>query len=126
MPRTPVGDTVGDWLGLTTRVTPEVAAEHPSIQYIYDKLVARLAEVQELIKQRDFYEARKQETSKQINKALPRGRREATLLRSMLKEHYGPENEKLAAFNIQPFRSKKGRRKHGAPSAETPERGKKK
>ncbi len=121
MPRTPVGDTIGDWVGLTTRVTPEIAAEHPSILYIYNKLVAHLAEIQELLKQRDFYEARKQETSRRIDVVLPQGRKEATLLRSMLKEHYGPENEKLAEFDIQPFRSKKRRRKDEASPPETPE-----
>jgi hypothetical protein len=121
MPRTPVGATIGDWVGLTTRVTPEIAAEHPYLQHIYDKLVARLAEIQELIKQRDYHEARKQEASKRIQKALPEGRREATLLRSTLKEHYGPDNEKLAAFDIQPFRSKKRRKKADAPPPETPD-----
>ena len=124
MPRTPVNETIGDWVELSGLVTPEIAAEHPYLQYIYDKLVARLAEVQELIKQRDYHQARKQEASKRINKALPEGRREATLLRSTLKEHYGPDNEKLAAFDIQPFRSKKRRKKADAPSPETPERDK--
>jgi hypothetical protein len=52
---------------------------------------------------------------------LPQGRKEATLLRGMLKEHYGPENEKLAEFDIQPFRSKKRPRKDEAPPPETPE-----
>lgn len=126
MPRTPIGDTVGDWVGLTTRFSPEIAAEHPSMQFIYEKLAAHLAEIQELIKLRDFYEARKQETSKRINVVLPKGRREATLLRIMLKEHYGPENEKLAAFDIQPFRGRKRRRKDDDASPEKPERGKRK
>jgi hypothetical protein len=121
MPRTPIGDTIGDWVGLTIRFTPEIAAQHPSIKYIYDKFAAHLAEIQELIKQRDFYEARKQEISRRIDVVLPQGRKEASLLRSMLKEHYGPDNEQLAAFGIQPFRSKKRRRKDDAPSPETPE-----
>lgn len=124
MPRTPVGDTIGDWVGMTIRVTPEIAAQHPSIKYIYDKLSAHLAEIQELIKQRDFYEARKQEISRRIDVVLPQGRKEASLLRGMLKEHYGPDNEQLAAFGIQPFRSKKRRRKADAPSNETPKKGK--
>ncbi|HEV8582864.1 MAG TPA: hypothetical protein VGX68_27680 [Thermoanaerobaculia bacterium] len=124
MPRTPIAETVGDWMGLTGCVTPETVAEIPSIQVIYDKLVASLAEIQELIQQRDFHEARKQELSRRIDVVLPKGRKEASLVRAILKVHYGPDNEKLAAFGIQPFRSKKRRRKDGSPSPETPERDK--
>ena len=126
MARTPVSETVGDWMGLTGCFTPETLAEIPSIQYIYDKLVASLAEIQELIQQRDFHEARKQELSRRIDVVLPNGRKQATLVRKILRDHYGPDNEKLAAFGIQPFRSKKRRRKDGAPSPETPERDKEK
>src|SRR5262245_20832943 len=107
MPRTPLGETIGDWVGMTTRVTPETLAKIPAIQYIYDKLAAHLAEIQELLKQRAYHEARKQEISRQIDFVLPQGRKEASLLRGMLKEHYGPDSEQLAAFGIQPFRGKK-------------------
>ncbi len=121
MPRTPINETVGDWMGLTGRVTPEVVAEHPSIEYVHTKLVAHLDEIQELLELRAFYEARKQETSKQINVVLPKGRKEASLLRNILRHHYGPENEKLAEFDIQPFRGRKRRRKGDAPSPGAPE-----
>jgi hypothetical protein len=90
MPRTPVGETVGDWVGLTGRVTPETVVEIPSIKPYYDKLAASLAEIQELIQQRNFHEARKQELSRRIDVLLPKGRKEASLVRKILKDHYGP------------------------------------
>jgi len=124
MPRTPLGETIGDWVGMTTRVTPETLARIPSIKYIHDQLAAHLEEIQELLKQRDFHEARKQEISRRIDVVLPQGRKEASLLRGMLKEHYGPDNEQLVAFGIQPFRGKKRRKKDDAPSTAPPEKDK--
>ena len=35
----------------------------------------------------------------------------ATFLRKGLGEHYGSDNEQLAAFNIQPFRGRKRSKK---------------
>jgi hypothetical protein len=119
MPRTRTGLTVGDWIELTNLVTPEVAATHVALQHIYDKLVAYIEEIEKLLRERDFHEARKQEASKRINEILPEGSRAATLLRQMLKEEYGPDNEKLAEFKIQPFRGRKRRKKEAPP--ETPE-----
>jgi len=124
MPRTPLGETIGDWVGMTSRVTPEIVAQIPSLKYIHDKLAAHLEEIQELLRQRDYHEARKQEISRRIDVVLPQGRKEASLLRGMLKEHYGPDNEHLAAFGIQPFRSRKRRPKDDAPSIATPEKDK--
>jgi hypothetical protein len=124
MPRTPLGETIGDWVGMTTRVTPETLARIPSIKYIHDQLAGHLAEIQELLKQRDYHEARKQEISRRIDVVLPQGRKEASLLRGMLKEHYGPDNEQLVAFGIQPFRGKKRRKKDDAPSTAPPEKDK--
>jgi hypothetical protein len=77
------------------------------LEHARAKLLGQLEEVQRLLVERDFHEARKQETTKKIQEILPQGRRTATLLRKILKEHYGHASEQLAAFGIQPFRPRK-------------------
>lgn len=107
MPRAPINSTVGDWAGLSEKVTPETVAGLPALELARTKLLGQLEEVQRLLAERDFHEARKQETTKKIREILPSGCRTATLLRTLLKEHYGPGSEQLAAFGIQPFRPRK-------------------
>ena len=114
MPRTRAGHTVGDWLELAELVTPETLAGSPLLERTHGELRGFLNEIRDLIVQRDFYEARKQETTQRIQEILPEGRRAATLLRRALKQHFGPANERLAAFGIQPFRGRKRARKAGS------------
>jgi hypothetical protein len=122
MPRTRAGHTVGDWLELAELVTPETLAGSPLLERTHGELRGFLNEIRDLIVQRDFYEARKQETTQRIQEILPEGRRTATLLRRALKQQLGPDNEQLAAFGIQPLRGRKRSRKAGsAPSPETRE-----
>ncbi len=107
MPRAPINFTVGDWMDLSEKVTPETTAGVLPLEHTHAKLLGQLAEVQRLLAERDFHEARKQEATKKIREILPAGCRTATLLRKMLKEHFGPGSEQLAAFGIQPFRPRK-------------------
>jgi hypothetical protein len=106
MPRAPINSTVGDWMELSEKVAPEAAGVVP-LEHAHTKLVGYLGEVRELLAERDVHEARKQEATKRIREILPAGCRTATLIRKILKEHYGPDSEQLAAFGIQPFRPRK-------------------
>ncbi|HEX3551832.1 MAG TPA: hypothetical protein VIA62_01210 [Thermoanaerobaculia bacterium] len=117
MPRTRTGDTVGGWSALAERVTPETTQGSPLLERTHAELQGFVDEIQDLLVQRDFYEARKQETTQRINEILPAGRRTATLLRRALRQHLGPDNEQLAAFGIQPFRGRKRSRKASAASS---------
>lgn len=118
MPRAPINFTVGDWMDLSSKVTPETTAGLPALEHVHATLLEQIAEVKTLLVERDAHEARKQETTKRIQEVLPEGRRTATLLRKMLKQHYGPGSEQLAAFGIQPFRPRKlGPRKAKAKKA---------
>ena len=53
--------------------------------------------------------ASKQDSSQQIKQIAADGRRLASLLRSGVKEHYGPKAEKLTEFGMQPFRGRKAK-----------------
>lgn len=107
MPRAPINSTVGDWMDLSEKAAPEAAAGVVPLEHAHAKLVGYLGEVQKLLAERDFHEAQKQEATKRIREILPAGCRTATLIRKILKDHYGPDSEQLAAFGIQPFRPRK-------------------
>jgi hypothetical protein len=61
--------------------------------------------------------AEKQEASKQLRETLIEAERLGTLLRLAVKQHFGIRAEKLAEFNLQPFRG----RKRTAPVEPTPQ-----
>ena len=113
MPRTRTSHTVGDWLDLSKRITPEVTDGAPFLEHMRVRLKGHLDEIQKLSVERDFHEARRLEATKRIREILDEGRRGATLLRRALKEHHGPTSEELSAFGIQPYRGRK-RRSRGA------------
>jgi hypothetical protein len=62
--------------------------------------------------------ASKQEATKQIYRLLAEGRKVSTVLRTIVREHYGNRSEKLAEFGLQPFR---GRPRKTEPPIPTPE-----
>ena len=115
MPRTPRDHTVGTWVTLTTSVTPEVTKGLPHLEFERVKLVETEATVKQLIIERDYHQAQKQEATRKLQVALEEGRRTAHALRLGLQEHFGPTNEALAAFGIQPFRGRKRAKKTASP-----------
>ncbi len=62
--------------------------------------------------------AAKQEASKEVEILIGEGRLVMAFLNAGLRDHYGKDSEKLAEFNIPPFR---GRRKPVAPPPPPPE-----
>lgn len=62
--------------------------------------------------------AAKQEASKEVEILIAEGRLVMAFLNAGLRDHYGKDSEKLAEFNIAPFR---GRRKPVAPPPPPPE-----
>ena len=62
--------------------------------------------------------ASKQEASKELEILIAEGRLVMAFLNAGLRDHYGKDSEKLAEFNMKPFR---GRRKPVAPPPPLPE-----
>jgi hypothetical protein len=98
-------------MGLTGGVTPELMEGRPHIQDSVDKLVAFQEEMDHLVQERNFHDARKQEATNRINEILVEGRIVATVLQAVLKQHFGSSSEKLVEFGIKPFRGLKRARK---------------
>jgi hypothetical protein len=102
-------------------LTPETTAEHPYLAVAHAKLEHLLAEIDRLTGERDFHNASKMQATRQRNEMLAEGSRVATTLRKTLKDHLGPDNERLTQFGIQPFRSKKRAKKSVDAAAAPPE-----
>ena len=107
--------TIGEWIELVSLVPPELAESSLPLQHHHAKLRETLAEVQRLVLERDFHQAKKQEASAKIQNLLDSGARTASTLRAILREHFGPTSEQLTAFKIQPFRGRKRAKKVGEP-----------
>ena len=109
-------EMIGVWQRLHGRVEAN-KAELPQLEPFLAKLGTVLAQVLEISKRQGAMTAAKQEASKEMRKLSRQGNRLAAVMRSVLKEHYGITEEKLAEFGLQPFRGR-ARKKE---SPETPE-----
>ena len=96
----------GTWQDLLTKLGANIG-ELPQLEPFRVKLAAILAQVLGISHQQDAMRASKQEASKQLRKLVTEGNRTAALMRAAIKEHYGPTEEKVAEFGLQPFRGRK-------------------
>src|SRR5262245_25637495 len=107
-------------LGELVRLNASLAANASELAHLegararLDKLVT---DAQEVAKRQAALTASKQDASKQLASLLRAAARVASGIQKLLTEHYGPRSEKLAEFNLQPFR---GRRRTAKPETPTP------
>ena len=92
------------------------SADLPHLEAPRAQLRAMLARFEELSKQQSAMRAGKQEASKEIRTIITEGQRLGNGMRRMVQIHYGTRSEKLAEFDLQPFRGRKVK----APAPETP------
>ena len=111
MPRTPLPQTLSELEALAHSVTSEVTTDVPHLESSHVKLQRLLEEIKKLLTRRDFYQSRKQEATRKAHERIRQAKSTAHLIRKGLAEHYGADNEQLAAFNIQPFRGRKRSKK---------------
>lgn len=96
---------IGVWKRLLEPLTAN-AADLAHLEGSRTKLANLHAQAVAINKQQAAYRAAKQEQSVQLKTLLAEGQRLANVLRAALKEHYGIRSEKLAEFDIQPFRGR--------------------
>lgn len=109
----------GDWQGLLAKVEANIG-EIPQLEMFRVKLAATLAQVLSISRQQDAMRASKQEASKQLRQLISEGSRVAATMRVLIKEHYGPREEKIAEFGLQPFRGRKVKAVPAKPAPQTP------
>lgn len=116
MPRTRREHTFGTWGTLTTTVTPDVTKDLPHLEVLREKLVMTEAEADQLVIERDFHKAQKQEATRKLQAALEDGRRTAHALQAGLRLHFGPSSEQLSAFGMKPSRGRKRSKTKASPT----------
>ncbi|MFL6264297.1 MAG: hypothetical protein ACJ76Y_31810 [Thermoanaerobaculia bacterium] len=107
---------VGDWQKLLVTLEANIA-EIPQLEPFRVKLAGMLTQALDVTKRQADLKASKQAASKQMRQLATDAQRLATAVRTLIKEHYGIRDEKLAAFGLQPFR---GRKKAETPATEPP------
>ena len=81
--------------------------ELPNLEPFRLKLTGIVVQIFEIAKQQAAHKAGKQETAKQLRTLLTQGNRVADLVRTGVRDHFGPDDEKVAEFGVQPFRGRK-------------------
>jgi hypothetical protein len=97
-------------LGALQQFATSIAAntsEVPHLEKAGLQFVEMVSNLQGMAKQQATLVASKQEASKQFRTLLLECQRLASVLRGAIKQHYGIRSEKLAEFNLQPFRGRK-------------------
>jgi hypothetical protein len=101
-------------LGVLQKFAGAIAANTPELPHLEKsclQYVEMVGNLQGLAKQQAALVASKQEASKQFRTLLLDCQRLATVLRVAIKQHYGIRAEKLAEFDLQPFRGRKAAEK---------------
>jgi len=92
--------------GLRSKALAENIEELSYLKPKIDRLDALLALLYELSVEQARLTAARQEISKQIAELHDEAQKLMTFLDVAVRQHYGNRSEKLAAFGLQPFRSK--------------------
>lgn len=97
-------------LGALQQLATAIAAntsELPHLEKSCLQYVGMVSTLQGIAKEQATLVADKQEASKQFKTLLIESQRLASVLRAAIKQHYGIRSERLAEYNLQPFRGRK-------------------
>jgi hypothetical protein len=92
----------------------------PHLEPFRLKLAGFVAQSLDLGKQQVALQASKQESSKQLKRVLIEGMSVANLVRTAVRDHFGPREEKIVEFGVQPFRGRKVKPATEKPTPTTP------
>jgi hypothetical protein len=94
--------------------------ELPALEPFRLKLTGLLTEMLETGRQHAALKASKQESAKKFRRLLTEGQSVANVVRIAVKDHFGPREEKIAEFGLQPFRGRKAKAATEKPTPTTP------
>ncbi|HEX7180228.1 MAG TPA: hypothetical protein VF756_00190 [Thermoanaerobaculia bacterium] len=100
------GLTLNGWERLDRKLE-QYMADFPHLEAPHLRLREMIGLGAELVAQQALHTAGKQEATQRLQELLAEGRKLVTFLRTGVKQHYGNRSEKLAEFDLQPFRGRK-------------------
>ena len=92
----------------------------PQMEPFRLKLASIVTQSLEAGKQQAALKVSKQESSQQLRRLLAEGQSVAHVVRTAVKDHFGPRDEKVAEFGLQPFRGRKIKAAPEKPAPTTP------
>lgn len=97
---------LGKWHQLLGAMEENIG-DLPHLEPFRFRLRDMAAQALEIAKRQAALKASKQQASKELREVTIEGERLANVVRTVVKEHYGIREEKLAEFGMQPFRGRK-------------------
>jgi hypothetical protein len=82
------------------------ASEVPQAELTRVALDEVIVEVDKIVVEQSAFQASKQMASQRLQTLVDQGDKLTTVLKTIIKQHYGSGNDKLVEFGIQPFRSR--------------------
>jgi hypothetical protein len=92
----------------------------PQLEPFRAKLGGIVTQSLDISKQQAAFTASKQQASKELRRLLTEGQRVADVIRTAVRDHFGPREEKIAEFGVQPFRGRKVKAVTEKPTPTTP------
>src|SRR5436305_11369199 len=111
------GDRLKGWRKMSASAAAN-ASDIPSSAVSRAALEKVIEEADKIIVDQGLFQANKQQASQRLQTLINQGGKLATVLKAIVKQHYGHDNDKLVEFGIQPFRSRA--RKNQPPGPPTP------
>ncbi len=93
------------WEETTTSIAAN-AADLPQTEIPRAALEKMTDELRKLVVQQKLFQSQKQQTSARMAEIHAEGSKRATVLRVLVKQHYGNRSEKLVELGVQPLRSR--------------------
>jgi hypothetical protein len=107
-----------EWEQTSTSIAAN-ASDLPQTEIPRAALDKLTEELRKLGVEQKLFQRQKQETSKRIAEIHTEGGRLVTLLRGLVKQHYGIRNEKLVELGVKPFRGRTRKTAAAAPPPTT-------
>ncbi|HEX4960543.1 MAG TPA: hypothetical protein VF173_06870 [Thermoanaerobaculia bacterium] len=104
--------------GETTVAIAANAADLPQTEIPRAALEKLTAELQHLVVEQNLFQSNKQQATKRMAEIHREGSKLATVLRVLLKQHYGASSDKLVELGVKPVRL--GRPRKAAPTVTPP------
>ncbi len=93
------------WESTTTAIAAN-AADLPQTEIPRAALDGMTEELRKLVSEQKLFQSQKQQSSARMAELHVEGNRLATVLRFLVKQHYGIRNEKLVELGVKPFRGR--------------------
>lgn len=108
MPKSSIADLIVAWENVLATVKAS-ASEVPNLQTYTAPLEATLAEAKDLTTRLETRKGVKQEETQQRKLLIQKGKDQTSRLRTLLKAHFGPKNERIVEFGSRPIRPRTGK-----------------